>query len=244
MPARARTGTPPPAAACRRSRAAGPAADRCRRGRCCPLSPPRARFPLRRRAAIAKDGPPTLPFNSLYEMFTASAKKFADNNCLGHRASEGAGYTWLTYSQTAEQSAEIGSALVKVGLEPHGRVGVYGANSPEWMIAMQVGAAAAAGAGAAEWAAAVPPIEHAVVLLCICNPESCSYALLAATAATATIIPTPAILPANRTALHSHTLPLPLAAPPLPAPRPPPAGLQPSEHVLRAAVRLPGRARH
>jgi long-chain acyl-CoA synthetase len=98
-------------------------------------------------------------------MFTASAEKFANNNCLGHRASDSTGYTWLTYRQTAEQSAEIGSALVKVGLEPHGRVGVYGANSPEWMIAMQVGAAAAAGAGAAEWAAAVPPSQHAAVQL-------------------------------------------------------------------------------
>lgn len=30
--------------------------------------------------------------------------------------------------------------MVKVGLGPHSRVGVYGANSPEWMVAMQVGA--------------------------------------------------------------------------------------------------------
>lgn len=36
------------------------------------------------------------------------------------------------------QVAAIGSAMVKVGLGPHARVGVYGANSPEWMIAMQV----------------------------------------------------------------------------------------------------------
>lgn len=36
------------------------------------------------------------------------------------------------------QVAAIGSAMVKSGLLPHGRVGVYGANSPEWMMAMQV----------------------------------------------------------------------------------------------------------
>ena len=69
-------------------------------------------------------------------MFQASVEKYANNNCLGRR--EGPGYTWLTYQQTAEQVAAIGSAMVKVGLAPHGRVGVYGANSPEWMIAMQV----------------------------------------------------------------------------------------------------------
>jgi long-chain acyl-CoA synthetase len=87
------------------------------------------------RAIIAKEGPPTIPYASLYEMFQDSVKKFPDNNCLGHR--EGAGYTWLTYRQTEEQIAAIGSAMVKVGLAPHARVGVYGANSPEWMIAMQ-----------------------------------------------------------------------------------------------------------
>jgi len=32
----------------------------------------------------------------------------------------------------------FGWAWVRVGLGPHSRVGVYGANSPEWMIAMQV----------------------------------------------------------------------------------------------------------
>ncbi|EFN60000.1 hypothetical protein CHLNCDRAFT_29209 [Chlorella variabilis] len=87
------------------------------------------------RATIAKDGPPAIPYNSLYEMFMASVDKFPENKCLGHR--EGAGYAWRTYKQTAEEAAAIGSALVKVGLAPHGRVGVYGANSPEWMIAMQ-----------------------------------------------------------------------------------------------------------
>lgn len=88
------------------------------------------------RATFAKDGPPPIPYESLYEMFSASVKKYPDNRCLGHR--EGEGYSWLTYSETGERVAAIGSALVKAGLQPHGRVGVYGANSPEWMIAMQV----------------------------------------------------------------------------------------------------------
>ncbi|KAI3429472.1 hypothetical protein D9Q98_005564 [Chlorella vulgaris] len=87
------------------------------------------------RATFAKDGPPPIPYESLYEMFSASVKKYPDNRCLGHR--EGEGYSWLTYSETGERVAAIGSALVKAGLQPHGRVGVYGANSPEWMIAMQ-----------------------------------------------------------------------------------------------------------
>lgn len=107
-----------------------------------PAAPPRrasGAAACRRRAAIAKDGPPALPFSSLYEMFQASVSKYADNPCLGVR--EGAGYTWLTYKQTAEQVDAVGAALVQAGLAPHGRVGVYGANSPQWMVAMQVGGA-------------------------------------------------------------------------------------------------------
>ena len=34
--------------------------------------------------------------------------------------------------------ADVAGAMVHVGMEPHGRASVFGANSPEWMIAMQV----------------------------------------------------------------------------------------------------------
>ena len=89
------------------------------------------------RAVIAKDGPPTLDgISSLYEMFSNSVAKYGDNNCLGHRGADGA-YVWLTYNETAERAANIASAMAAVGLSPHDRAGVYGANSPEWMIAMQ-----------------------------------------------------------------------------------------------------------
>jgi non-ribosomal peptide synthetase component F len=49
-------------------------------------------------------------------------------------------FQWLTYSETAERVARIASALAGLGLIAKDRVGVYGANCPEWMIAMQVGA--------------------------------------------------------------------------------------------------------
>ena len=101
--------------------------------------------PLPCRAAIAKDGPPALPHASLYEMFMDSVGKYPGNPCLGRR--EGAGYAWLTYCEAAEQAGALGSALVAVGLQPHGRVGVYGANSPEWMLAMQVGVRGGGGGG-------------------------------------------------------------------------------------------------
>jgi long-subunit acyl-CoA synthetase (AMP-forming) len=52
---------------------------------------------------------------------------------------EGGNYKWLTYKEAAEQVDAIGSAMAAVGVAPHGRCGVYGANSPQWMITMQVG---------------------------------------------------------------------------------------------------------
>lgn len=34
--------------------------------------------------------------------------------------------------------ADVAGAMLHVGMEPRGRASVFGANSPEWMIAMQV----------------------------------------------------------------------------------------------------------
>lgn len=33
---------------------------------------------------------------------------------------------------------DVAGAMAHVGMQPHGRASVFGANSPEWMIAMQV----------------------------------------------------------------------------------------------------------
>lgn len=74
---------------------------------------------------------------TLYEMFMRSVDKYGERNCLGKRDSSTSEYSWITYKETEEMVAAVGSALADVGLEPHGRVGVYGANCPEWMIAMQ-----------------------------------------------------------------------------------------------------------
>jgi long-chain acyl-CoA synthetase len=91
------------------------------------------------RAAIAKDGPPSLEDagSSLYDMFQLSVKKYGDNKCLGARTGKNGEYEWMTYSEVNEKVSLIGSAMAAVGLEAHGRVGVYGPNSPEWMMAMQ-----------------------------------------------------------------------------------------------------------
>lgn len=94
--------------------------------------------PAPRRSSLAPKAPPTLPgITTAYENFTTSVEKYPDNNCLGHY--EDGGFKWLTYKQAGEQVDAIGSALAKVGIAPHSRCGIFGANSPQWMIAMQVG---------------------------------------------------------------------------------------------------------
>lgn len=60
--------------------------------------------------------------------------------CLGHR--EGGAFKYLSYAEAGEAVAALGGALVNVaGLQPHARVAIMGPNSPEWMLAMQVGGA-------------------------------------------------------------------------------------------------------
>ena len=91
-----------------------------------------------RRAASAKDGPPMMEnCSSLYDMFQQSVAKYPNNNCLGDRTGKDGAYEWMTYQQVSDMVSHIGSAMAHVGLKAHGRVGVYGPNSKEWMMAMQ-----------------------------------------------------------------------------------------------------------
>lgn len=90
------------------------------------------------RSKLAKDGPPVMEgCTSLYDMFQQSVAKYGDNPCLGSRSGKNGEYEWLTYKQVDEKVANLGSAMASIGLGPHGRVGIYGANSAEWMMAMQ-----------------------------------------------------------------------------------------------------------
>lgn len=90
------------------------------------------------RAAIAKDGPPVMEnCSSLYDMFQQSVATYPNNKCLGARTGKDGEYEWMTYTQVDEMVSYIGSAMADVGLKAHDRVGVYGPNSKEWMMAMQ-----------------------------------------------------------------------------------------------------------
>jgi long-chain acyl-CoA synthetase len=67
-------------------------------------------------------------------------KRVPNNNLLGAReVTNGVAgkYIWQTYQQVYETVILIGSAMRHIGVEPKGRCGIYGANCPEWFIAME-----------------------------------------------------------------------------------------------------------
>lgn len=70
-----------------------------------------------------------------------SVERFPENPCLGYRPikyGEPGPYKWQTYKEIGENVDAIAGGITHLGHKAHGRIGVYGINSPEWMIAMQV----------------------------------------------------------------------------------------------------------
>lgn len=65
---------------------------------------------------------------------------YGANPCLGRRPIKDgvAGpYEWLTYAEVGDRVDAIAGGMMALGHKAHGRVGVYGINAPEWMMAMQ-----------------------------------------------------------------------------------------------------------
>lgn len=93
------------------------------------------------RATGAKDGPPHLEdVTTCYELFQRSVKLYPDRPCLGSRKivdGQAQPFTYMTYTEASIAVTHVGSALRAVGVGKEGRVGVFGANCPEWMIALQ-----------------------------------------------------------------------------------------------------------
>lgn len=94
------------------------------------------------RSTGAREGPPTLEgVSTCYELFHRSVELYADRPCLGARKvvdGQAQGFTYITYAEAGVQVGNIGSAMQAVGVKAHDRAGVFGANSPEWMVALQV----------------------------------------------------------------------------------------------------------
>lgn len=81
---------------------------------------------------------------TLWENFENSVKNFGDKKALGRReevkATKGPAtkpYKWITYKEFHERALNFASGLVKLGLHPKDKLGLYSKNRLEWEIAEQ-----------------------------------------------------------------------------------------------------------
>jgi long-chain acyl-CoA synthetase len=95
------------------------------------------------RCKYAKDGLLDLPtdIDSPWQFFSEAVKKYPNEQMLGQRVttdSKVGPYTWITYKEAHDAAIRIGSAIRSRGVDPGHCCGIYGANCPEWIIAMEV----------------------------------------------------------------------------------------------------------
>ncbi|XP_062206515.1 long chain acyl-CoA synthetase 4-like isoform X2 [Phragmites australis] len=85
--------------------------------------------------------PPAVPgLDCCWDIFRLSVEKCPDNKMLGRREildGKAGKYTWLTYKEVYDSVLKVGAAIRSCGVGKGGRCGIYGANSPEWVVSMQ-----------------------------------------------------------------------------------------------------------
>ncbi|GER49858.1 long-chain-fatty-acid CoA ligase [Striga asiatica] len=81
------------------------------------------------RCIYAKDGLLEIP-----DELESPSDFFSDNFIYDGQANA---YMWQTYKQVYDDALKIGSAIRGRGLNPGDKCGIYGANCPEWIMAMQ-----------------------------------------------------------------------------------------------------------
>ncbi|KAK1358749.1 Long-chain-fatty-acid--CoA ligase [Heracleum sosnowskyi] len=94
------------------------------------------------RCIYAKDGLMDIPsqYNSPWDFFSESVKRNPKNPMLGRRQpneKKAGPYTWITYEEAYDTTLRIGSAIRSRGVNPGDLCGIYGANCPEWIMAME-----------------------------------------------------------------------------------------------------------
>lgn len=94
------------------------------------------------RSLLAKyDFPHADPdISTAWDIFRLSVEKHPDNRMLGWREftnGKFGPYIWKTYAEVYNEVIHIGSALRASGAEPGSRVGIYGTNCPQWIVAME-----------------------------------------------------------------------------------------------------------
>ncbi|EPS63504.1 hypothetical protein M569_11280, partial [Genlisea aurea] len=97
--------------------------------------------PVYRNPLSEKGYPPLDPdLLTCWNIFRSSVEKYPNNNMLGWREQvngKWGGYQWKSYKEVYEETLNVGSALRAHGFQPGSRVGIYGANCPQWIVAME-----------------------------------------------------------------------------------------------------------
>ncbi|PSS06077.1 Long chain acyl-CoA synthetase [Actinidia chinensis var. chinensis] len=94
------------------------------------------------RNILAKNGfpEPDPDLTTAWDSFRVSVEKYPSNRMLGWREfkdGEFGPYLWKTYKEVYEEVLHVGSALRASGAEPGSRIGIYGSNCPQWIVAME-----------------------------------------------------------------------------------------------------------
>ncbi|CAN6326588.1 unnamed protein product [Urochloa humidicola] len=94
------------------------------------------------RSVLAKDGFPQLEANmkTSWDVFRVAADKYPTNRMLGWRPLKDGvpgSYLWKSYEEVYNEVLQVGSALQELGVQPGSRIGIYGTNCPQWIVAMQ-----------------------------------------------------------------------------------------------------------
>ncbi|KAL0312462.1 UNVERIFIED_CONTAM: Long chain acyl-CoA synthetase 4 [Sesamum radiatum] len=94
------------------------------------------------RSKFAKDGfPEPIPgLDSCWDIFRLSVEKYPNNRMLGRREivdGKPGKYSWMTYKEVYDIVLKVGNSIRSCGIEEGGRCGIYGANSPEWIMSME-----------------------------------------------------------------------------------------------------------
>lgn len=94
------------------------------------------------RNLLSKNGfpPPDFNISTAWDVFSASVEKCPENRMLGSRKivdGKFGPFIWKTYKEVYDEVLRIGSALRASGAEPGSRVGIYGSNCPQWIMAME-----------------------------------------------------------------------------------------------------------
>lgn len=94
------------------------------------------------RSLFAKDGfpAPIQGMDSCWDVFRMTVERSPGNPMLGRREilnGKPGKYVWQTYKEVYDIVIKVGNAMRSCGVEEGAKCGIYGANSPEWIISME-----------------------------------------------------------------------------------------------------------